>query len=323
MRILKTGIATIQDQGRYGYRSWGIPVGGGMDQLAMRLGNLLVGNEPDCACIEISRGAFSTSFTRTTLVALTGRGFEAYVNGRPIKFWQPFMVPAGTFLQLFPKEIGFTYISIHGGVKTPEYLGSRASLAGIPLGNRSIVRAGDILPTTLLPEDKGQRIQQFLQQPGATHQVRLGNSVIPDYDRTSIRFTAGAEYDWFTDEAKKLLETVGYTPTALSNRMGSRLNGPALTRVNQDQLISTAVLPGTMQVSPDGQILLLLADAQTTGGYPRIGQVIAADLHLAAQTAEGRQINFELVGFDQSQDLLLQQEKRLLTLAQDYYLYFS
>lgn len=325
MRILKTGITTIQDKGRTGLRNWGLPGGGTMDKLAARLGNMLVANENDAACLEISRGAFSASFQRTCLLALTGKGFDAYISGRPIPFWQPFLIKAGEFLQLFPTTTGFAYLSLHGGIRIDARFGSRSTHLASKIGGLDgrPLRPGDQLPLTVMPDEKGQRVIDYLLNPAAGHQVRLGNSIIPDYSKQELRFIAGTEYNWFSGEAITHLQSSPFFLTDLSNRMGIHLQGPPLSRIKTEELVSMAVLPGTLQVSPDGQLLLLMADAQTTGGYPRIGQVAEADLHLGAQHSAGTKLFFKQVSLADAENLLIEQEKHLLTLTHDYYLYFS
>ncbi len=325
MRILKSGITTIQDLGRFANRNRGLPCSGYMDPLAARLGNLLTGNDRNAASLEISRGAFSASFGRTCLLALTGKGFDAYVSGRPIPFFQPFLIKEGEFLQLFPKETGFTYLSVHGGIKSTPVYGSRSTHLASKIGgiNGRPLRSGDHLPITLIPDENGQRIIDYLLKESNHHQVRLSLTVIPDYSSKEIHFISGPENDWFSGEALEFLQSAGFRPSALSNRMGSRLIGPELKRINSSELLTQAVLPGTMQVSPDGQLLILLADAQTTGGYPRIGQIIQADLHLAAQHSLDTPMQFKQVSLDEAEKLLLAQEKQLQLLQHDYYIYFS
>ncbi|KYP15774.1 biotin-dependent carboxyltransferase family protein [Flavihumibacter sp. CACIAM 22H1] len=325
MRVLKSGICTIQDLGRFGNRNRGLPVSGFMDPLAAKLGNLLTGNDSNAASLEISRGAFSASFETTCLLALTGKGYTAYISGRPIPFYHPFLIKAGEFLQLFPKETGFTYLSVHGGIRSNPVFGSRSTHLASKLGGQEgrPLRAGDQLPVTVLPDENGQRIIDYLLKASNHHQVGLSHSVLPDYTCQEIRFIAGAEYSWFSGEALNLLQSSGFRPSALSNRMGSRFTGPELKRIHTAELLSQAVLPGTIQVSPDGQLLVLFADAQTTGGYPRIGQIIQADLHLAAQCSVDNVLHFKQVSIENAENLLLQQEKQLLQLKRDYYLYFS
>ena len=323
MRILKSGISTIQDRGRFGHRNQGIPISGCMDPLAAKMGNLLVGNEDGAACLEISRGAFSASFGRTTLLALTGKGYDGFVSGRPIAFWQPFLVKEGEFLQLFPKEAGFTYLSVHGGIRTKIKFDSRSTHLPSKIGGLSgnALQPGDELPISHFPDEHGQQLIDYLSRvPG---QVRLSPVTIPDYSQEEIRFFAGPEYHWFTQASRSLLETSSFHLGAASNRMGYRIQGPQLNRENMDEFLSQPVLPGTMQVSPDGQILLLMADAQTTGGYPRIGQLYAADLHLAAQKTPGSVLRFRKSTLEEAEKQLMDQENQLVQLRRDYYLYFS
>lgn len=323
MRILKTGISTIQDLGRFGHRNQGIPSSGCMDTLASGIGNILVGNDEGAACLEMSNGAFSASFDHTSLVALTGKGYEGFISGRPVSFWQPFLVKEGEFLQLFPKEVGFSYLAIHGGIRTNPQFNSRATHLPSRIGglNGTALQPGDHLPVSRFPDEKGQHIINYLSQ--VCGQVRLSPAITPDYSNQVIRYFPGPEYDWFTKQSRLLLESSDFHLSTTSNRMGFRLQGPQLQRERSGELLSQPVLPGTMQVSPDGQILLLMADAQTTGGYPRIGQVAVVDIPLAAQKPPGSSIVFKKISLTEAEALLIKREKQLLHLKRDYYLYFS
>ncbi len=325
MRILKSGISTIQDHGRFGYRNQGIPQSGSMDQLAARLGNLLVGNDDDAACLEISRGSLTASFGHTCLIALTGSGYEAYISGRPIDFWQPVLIKQDEFLQLYPVNSGFTYLSVHGGVRSQINFGSRSTHIGSRMGgiNGQILQPGDHLPITHLPEASGQRIMEYLSRSSGPHQLRLSPSVIPDYTNSVLRLIPGPEFNIITPNSRKLLETESFSVSTTANRMGYRLIGPVISKTTINEFLSQPVMPGTIQVSPDGQLFLLQADAQTTGGYPRIAQVAAVDLHIAAQKGPESLLNFRFITLEESEDLLLKREKQLIQLKRDYNLYFT
>ncbi len=325
MKIIKSGIATIQDMGRQGFRNMGISHGGVMDTSASRLANMLVGNEPGEAVIEINAGAFSISCQTTLLFAVGGKGFNLFINERPAAFWQPHLLRSGDTLQLLPSGGGIAILAVHGGIRTPRVLESRSTnlLAAFGGWEGRLLRSGDLLPIAVLHTPIAEKIISQLSSPSQHTHFRLSDTAIPDYSVNTIRFFPGHHFSSFTDAARQLLESESFELTGMSNRMGYRFNGPILQNRENKELVSAAVVPGTMQVSPDGQLLVLMADAQTTGGYPGIGQVIAADLPLLAQHSPGSQLHFRRISAEEAQALLLEKESSYLKLCHDYELYFA
>ena len=325
MRITKTGIASIQDLGRHGFRNMGIVQGGVMDPLAAELGNMLVANTDPLAQVELAAGSFSASFSNTQLIALTGTGYKASLNGLDLPFWQPALTMPGDSLHIIPEKGGICYLSVHGGLRVPPILGSRSTnlVAGFGGFEGRLLKPGDDIPLAIMPDPMANRIIRFLSSKEMNNRPRLAPSAIPDYSRQEIRFMPGHEYDSFSLNSRRALEEELFELTAMSNRMGFRLKGEPIFLDTQQELISTAVVPGTMQVSPDGQILVLMADAQTAGGYPRIGQVIAADLPLLAQKTAGSQLRFSSVPVEVAETTWLHRENQLRSLIKDYNLHFS
>ncbi len=325
MRIVKSGIATLQDLGRFGYRNFGVSHGGVMDSSAARLTNMLVANPVDATLIEIAAGAFSMSSTKSQLIALGGRGFNAFAGEQPLPFWQPLMLPAGETLRLIPAGGGIAYIAIHGGIRTTPVLGSRNTnlVAGFGGIEGRPLRPGDMLPVAVLKTEVGEKIIRQLSEPAQHSHLRLSGNVIPDYSINTIRFFTGHHYSSFTPAARILLESDTFELTGMSNRMGYRFNGAALQNMFHTELISAAVVPGTMQVSPDGQLLILMADAQTTGGYPCIGQVIGADIPLLAQHGAGSRLQFKCIALNEAERILLEREANFRTLQKDYEMHFA
>lgn len=325
MRILKTGLASIQDLGREGYRNMGIVRGGVMDPLAAQLGNMLVANTDQAAVAEVAAGLFSVSFNKTQLIAITGSGYRATLNQQALPFWQPALAEAGDTLQIIPEKGGMAYLSVHGGIRIAPVLGSRSTnlVAGFGGLHGRLLQQGDELPLAIMPEPVAEKIIRFLSTKENVNRRRLAPSAIPDYSRQSIRFVPGHEYGSFTTDSRRTVEAEVFELTTIANRMGYRLKGQPLYLDIQRELISTAVVPGTMQVSPDGQVLVLMADAQTAGGYPRIGQVIAADLPLLAQKTAGSQIRFTAINLADAENIWLARESQLRSLIKDYNLHFS
>jgi antagonist of KipI len=326
MQLLKTGISSIQDQGRFGFRELGIHAGGVMDKTSAFLANMLVANERTAALIEISSGEWSAITNQQLLVAFGGKGYTAFVNDRPIRFWQPHWLQNGDRIQLIPVQGGGTaYLAIHGGIRLSPVLNSRSTHAGSRFGGFQgrLLKPNDLLPVAVLLSPLAEKIVAQLNRKGSHHGLGLSASALPNFERKQINLIAGPEWDAFDESRHTLLLNSAFQISAKSNRMGYRLQGPALQEAANAEFISTAVVPGTVQVTPDGQLLILMADAQTTGGYPRIAQVAQADLSLLAQQTPGASLEFRLIGLDEAEMDYLKKEEQLVQLKKDYSLIFS
>lgn len=326
MQILKTGISSIQDQGRFGFRELGIHAGGAMDKTSAFLANMLVANERTAAVVEISSGEWTAITNQNILIALGGKGYSAFVNDRPIRFWQPHWLQNGDRLQLVPVQGGGTaYLAIHGGIRLSPVLNSRSTHTGGRFGGFQgrLLKANDLLPVAVLLSPLAEKIVGQLNRKGAQHGLGLSSSALPNFDRKTINVIAGPEWAAFNSAHQARLLNGTFRISAKSNRMGYRLIGPALEEAAITEFISTAVVPGTIQVTPDGQLLILMADAQTTGGYPRIAQVAQSDLPLLAQHTPGTSLEFRLIGLDEAEMDYLKKEEQLVQLKKDYSLIFS
>lgn len=326
MQIHKCGLASIQDAGRSGYRNLGIHNGGVMDRTSYALCNMLVANESGEAVVEINGGEWSSSSAYAKLVVVGGKGYQVWAGAQQVNLWQPFLLAPDVKLRILPLTGGgIAYLAIHGGIRVKPVLGSKSThlVAGFGGLAGRMLQPGDRLPTAILRTPLAERIVAHLQRQGSHHQLRLSNAVIPDYSHNTIRITTANEYNWFTPAAKHLLATADFELTGMSNRMGYRMNGQALQLNELAELLSSAVVPGTMQVSPDGQLLVLMADAQTTGGYPRIGQVIRADLSLLAQKPAGSRLRFSIVTSREAELLYIKREEELARLKKDFALIFA
>jgi biotin-dependent carboxylase-like uncharacterized protein len=279
LRILRAGLATsIQDYGRSGFRQYGISLGGVLDQPAMTTANLLVGNAPDSAVLEIVLGQFKAEFMRDGWFALTGAGCNAELDGKSV--WTGWRLPVkkGQVLSLSMPVRGMrSYLAVHGGFDLPEVLGSGSTdlKAGFGGFEGRKLQDGDRLPL-------GKPTRQFDKKVGV-RQLLWGNR---------IRALPGPEYHEFSPEAQQAFWRSAWKLSPQSNRMGYRLQGRELNRVKPRELLSHGLVPGVIQVPPNGQPIVLMADAQTTGGYPRIACVIEADLYQLAQIRLGEPIHF-------------------------------
>ncbi|MFG6456190.1 biotin-dependent carboxyltransferase family protein [Roseateles sp. BYS96W] len=302
IELLRAGpLATVQDLGRTGWRDRGLSLCGALDDLALRAGNLLVGNPADAAALEFTLDGATLRFHRDACIAITGSDADAMLDGQPLRPWWRAAVRAGQTLRLgAPRERMRSYVAVRGGIAVPAVLGScstdlKAGFGG--LAGRAL-RKGDHLPLRDVPP-LGREARRVGMRP-------------PPWD-ASVRVLPGPEHGDFNADAIAALDATDWTVTPQSNRMGYRLAGPALARVRGGELASHGVLPGVVQVPPSGQPIVLLADAQTTGGYPRIAVVIRADLWKLGQLRLGARLRFvrctpdEAVAAWRAQRLLLDQ----------------
>lgn len=281
--VLATGpLLTVQDLGRPAARLSGVPVGGAMDPFALAAANLLVGNPPGAAGLELTAGGAELQLARPALLALAGADLGATLDGRPLPLWTTVLADRGARLRLVGRRGTWgarAYLAVAGGIAVPEVLGSRATELGSGFGGFAgrRLRPGDELP---------------VGEPAPTAATRVGlawpEGARPAYGSApALRLLPGPHLACFAPELIAGLADATFRVSATSNRMGYRLEGARLPYTHNCALPSLGVLPGCVQVPPDGAPILLLADAQTTGGYPVVGTVIGADLPVAAQLLPG------------------------------------
>ncbi|WP_328330278.1 biotin-dependent carboxyltransferase family protein [Kribbella sp. NBC_00382] len=270
LTVLETGpLATIQDRGRVGQAALGIPRSGACDQRSYELANRLVGNEPGAAVIEVTFGGLALRAETEVVIATTG----APCAGAPLN--APSTLRPGDVLRLGPPRSGLrTYVAVRGGIAVPTVLGSRSTDLLSGLGPAPL-RAGDLLPVG----------DEYAPMPG----VDLAAVADPAAGEVVVRVTAGPRADWFAPDA---LRGQTYTVSSNSNRIGVRLEGPALQRVQEGELPSEGMALGAIQIPPSGLPVIFLADHPVTGGYPVIAYVATADLPTCAQLRPGQPLRF-------------------------------
>lgn len=279
LKILRAGLMTsVQDRGRHGWRQYGISISGALDEPSMRTANMLVGNAENSAVLEIVLGQFKAEFRRDGWFALTGADCSAELDGKPV--WTGWRLPVkkGQVLSLAMPVSGMrSYLAVNGGFAIEEMLGSHSTDLKAAFGGWQgrKLQDGDALPL-------GKATRTFQQKAGV-RQLLWGNR---------IRALPGPEYSEFSREAQEGFWRVPWKLSAQSNRMGYRLQGRNLQRTATRDLLSHGLVPGVVQVPPNGQPIVLMADAQTTGGYPRIACIIEADLYQLAQIRLGEPIHF-------------------------------
>ena len=289
LSIVRPGLlASVQDLGRYGHRQLGICPGGALDTLALALANRLVGNADSAAGLELTMGGCEIRFEQDTRIALTGEAFGATLDGQAVASCWSVPVQAGQTLRLGGAATGArpglrSWLAVAGGIDVAPMLGSRSTdlKAGFGGLEGRALRKGDRLPIGTSHLDDAQR----LRKPFG---VRAPDGGDAPGEPTTLRVLPGPEAEQFLQASHKLLVAEAWRITPQSNRMGSRLAGPELKRKKgSTDMLSAGVVPGTVQVPPSGQPIILLGDAQTTGGYPRIAVVIRADLWKLAQAPLG------------------------------------
>lgn len=308
-------MTTIQDGGRWEHLNLGVPVSGPMDDLSARVANISLGNDSHAPVLEFTQANISFETLDNVLLAFSGAG-RVQADGSSIPKNTPVFVPAGMRVNIEDNGEGCrSYLAIAGGWDVPMVMGSRSTclVAGFGGFQGRPLSAGDVLSASSLLTSLTKVIAEKLQGP----QVRFPSwSVakhlfLPDMEEVTVRLVKGREQDWFTVDSWKRLLKGAYAYSKIGNRIGQVLEGPAMKRKFQKELISTAVAAGTIQVTNDGSPILLMSDCQTTGGYPRVAQVVAVDLAVCAQIRTGHTISFKEVSAFEAEKLYIYREKEL------------
>lgn len=305
LEIVKPGLLTsIQDLGRFGHQALGVPVAGPMDAFSLRLANHLVGNDAEAATLEVTLIGPEIRFDAETTVAIAGAVFEGTCDGCAVPMGASFAVHPGQRLKFGRVVQGArAYLAIAGGILTDTVLGSRAT--------HLVSQMGGLTGRALSPGDR----LPVLARPVARPLRKAFGLTLPTGGRARLRVMPGPQDDWFGADALKALTAVNFRISPRSNRMGYRLEGPPLARAREGELISEPVGMGAIQVPGAGEPILLMADRQTAGGYPKIAHVISADLPMAGQLAPGDFIEFILCTRQEAIAALIARERQLLRYA--------
>lgn len=297
-------MTTVQDLGRTGYQQYGVPTSGALDDYAFRLGNLLVGNDEGAAALEITLFGCQLRALQDTLIAITGADLAPAINGRPLPIWESLWVKRDQLLSFSQLRKGCrSYLAVAGGIQVPEIMKSastcvRAGIGGLdggPLRKGDILRAG--ADATL----------------AGTAQIPA--SYIPAYSNAlALRVILGPQDDYFTSDGISTLLNSEYTVSAQADRMGYRLEGPLIQHSGGADIVSDGIPLGAIQVPGDGMPIILLADRQTTGGYPKIANIISADIPKVAQAKPGDRIRFQQVKGAQAVTLRQKYEQQIETI---------
>ncbi len=302
LEVIKPGmLTTVQDLGRHGFQRYGVSVCGAMDFFSHRVANRLVGNDENAATLECTILGPTLRVLRSTWIALTGADLSPRLNGRPIDLWRPLRVEEGGELSFGSCRRGCrTYISILGGLDVSPVLGSRSTHTRTRLGGLEgrPLKRGDVLHAY----QSDSQVREATFHSDWTEEI-LSSRV--------LHFLQGPQFDAFTKGSKKAFLSGQYRVSADSDRMGLRLEGQKLSHRDSADIVSDSVPFGTIQVPADGQPIVLAADRQTTGGYPRIGVLCTADFPVLAQLKPGDQVSFECVSFEESRAGLSELESEI------------
>jgi len=295
---------TVQDLGREGFGPMGVSPSGAADPIALRIGNRLVGNAEGAAALEMTLVGGTFLFPERSVVALTGSDFGATLDDVAVEMWASVEVRAGQTLKIGQTRSGARcYLCVRGGMDVKLFLGSASTHLLSSLGGYDgrALRKGDVLRI----RSAGGTFRTFRKQ-------RLSGWALKQLSpRKVLRVTAGPQSDWFSEEAHKNFYSATYRLAEESNRMGLRLEGPPITSTSGGEMISEGVSLGAVQITASGLPIILFVEQQTTGGYPKIANVISADLHSLGQLRPRDEIRFEAVGFAAARALLIEQEKLL------------
>ncbi|WP_297465797.1 biotin-dependent carboxyltransferase family protein [Thermococcus sp.] len=292
-------LLTVQDNGRRDYRKLGVPVSGFMDDYSARIANYLVGNPGNAPLLEFLLTGPTMRFNASAVFAVAG-DVKVKLNGVPVEPWTSYWGKRGDVLEVRTLKSGlYGYIAFAGGVKCEKLLGSCSAYPRANLGRP--LKAGDRLSLSyaILTGREGRYLSPELR---------------PDYSskEREIRVVLGPNLEHFSETGVKTFLSKAYTVTSESDRMGYRMDGPVIGHSQKGAgIVTEPLIPGAVQVPANGRPIVMMRDAQTTGGYAKIGTVISADLHLLAQSRPGTRVWFRAVGVEEAQEILRRREKTL------------
>jgi len=290
LKIINPGLfTTVQDLGRYGYESYGFTPAGVMDYESYYLANALLGNDYNCGVLELTLYGITFEVLHSTSMSSAGAEMELTINEEPFETGTAVDLVKGDIVRFGGVKKGArTYIAFSGGLDLPKELGSYSTHTRSQMGGYKgrVLKAGDILPV------KGKTVE---------HNFPVITKILTE--DTEIRFIPGQQNDRFDSVNKRIFTESEYTLTKDSDRMGCRLEGPAVEAADDDDILSEPTQFGSIQVPKNGQPIVLLADRQTAGGYKKIGTVAKVDLPKIAQKKPGEKITFTEVSVDEASQL--------------------
>jgi antagonist of KipI len=300
-------LTSVQDVGRTGFRQFGVSTSGALDSFALRVANLLVGNDEGAAGLEITLGGLQLRFEDERTVAWCGGEFDVQIGSRALPAGHVAHLQSGDEMKFGRAQIGCRcWLAISDGIDVPVVISSRSTDLRANFGGHEgrTVRDGDVVPLLTRPGSP-------IPATGISSWTAPHDWASPASRHPNLRFIRGVDWNRFNDTTIQRFTQQEFNVSADSDRMGVRFDGPELKRENETDLISEAVAPGTIQIPPSGKPILLLGDCQTIGGYPKIAHVITVDLGITAQLRAGDRVRFSEVSLRDAHWLLLGRERDL------------
>jgi antagonist of KipI len=314
LTVLRAGfLTTVQDLGRCGFREFGVSLGGALDSYALRVMNLLVGNEKNAAGLEFATGNVRVRFDEERIIAWAGGEYDIVAGGRRIPAGHSALVTANEALSISgPRRGTRGWLAVSGGINVSRVLESRSTdlRGGFGGFEGRTLLDGDVLPVGDISERARVWINHLRKEQVAPWSGPADWSS-PAQRKPVLRVVRGSGWDLFNDVTRQRFTSDAFTVSPDSDRMGARLDGCRLRRNQDNDLVSEAVAPGTVQVPPSGNPIVLLGDCQTIGGYPKIAHVITVDLPITAQLRAGDTIRFCEVSMADAHRLLFERERDL------------
>jgi len=313
LRIIKAGVMdTVQDMGRYGWQHLGINPGGAMDKLSAQIANILVGNETHEAVIELHFPASAFFFEQASLVALTGADFSATVNGEEIPTMRPVLISKYSILQFHRVVSGArAYLAVHGGLNIKPWLNSYSTHLKAAAGGYCgrALQKDDEIAFRITPD-----LSSLLEKKEFDVMSWKADDDWETTDEEEILALPGHEWSQLHDRSKESFFNEAFLITTHSDRMGYHLKGEGLKMISDEEMVSSAVSFGTVQLLPDGQLIVLMADHQTAGGYPRLAHVISSHHPRLAQMKPGEKVYFRFTDQQTAEELFIKQQQHLVQL---------
>ncbi|MGQ9565249.1 MAG: biotin-dependent carboxyltransferase family protein [Candidatus Bathyarchaeales archaeon] len=293
LRVIKPGFfTTVQDLGRHGFLRFGVPVSGAMDKYAFTCANVLVGNQANCACLEVTLIGPELEALNDAQIAVAGADFLVTVNRASVPLWRTLNIKKGDKIAFVgsARKGCRAYLAVRGGIDVPVVLGSRSTYVRGGYGGIE----GRVLK-------RGDLIHAFESHTHLETKIIAPSNLIPSYEKEfTVNVVLGPQEDMFTNMGIETFFSSTYTVTIESDRMGYRLDGATIERKVTSELVTDPLIPGAVQVLGNGKPAVLMADAQTSGGYPKIATVTSAGVSRLAQARPGDLVRFVKVSLTQA-----------------------
>jgi antagonist of KipI len=306
MKIIKAGIFdSVQDMGRRGYQHLGINPGGVMDRFSAQLANVILGKEFGDPLLELHFPASKISFTNSNVICISGSNFSPFIDDVPVELNRPLVVKPHSVLE-FKKKVSGTwcYIAFYKPMVVDKWLGSYSTHIKVVAGGKEgrLLKTGDVIETNGDINTSQHFTWKIPQQ---------------NFSAKEIEFITGSEWNYLTEESRYNFEHSIFCITSSSDRMGYRLSGVALDSNQKEEMLSSAVSMGTVQLLPNGQLIVLMADHQTTGGYPKIAHVVSTSLSLLAQKSVQDIIDFKIISLEEAEEKYLKEQRYLQLILEE------